>query len=80
MSIDQTIFPNNCYLAFMDNGSLSPTAELFLKEQTLQDWEGMGAEHPCFGCRVDDCNSMVVKYHDGNHKYIPPPKNPKPIR
>lgn len=80
MAVDENIFPNSCYMAFMDNGEFSPTAKVFLAEQRLRDWRGHGAEQPCFGCGVDDCTVRVVQYHDQSKRYISPPKNPKPLR
>jgi len=37
MAVDENIFPKSCYMAFMDNGQVSPTAQLFLAEQRLRD-------------------------------------------
>jgi hypothetical protein len=78
MAVDKSIFPDDCYMAGRDNGKLSPMAEAFLEGQKLMDWNGQGAEHPCFGCGFD-CAVRVVKYHDQTKKYIAPPKNPKPF-
>lgn len=80
MAVGENIFPDGCYMAFMNNGKLSPTAQVFLAEQRLRDWRGYGAEQPCFGCRVDDCTVRVAQYHDQSKRYISPPKDPKPIR
>ena len=81
MAVDETIFPDGCYMAFEDNGRLSPSAAEFLKEQTRNDWRGMGIEHPCFGCGMeDDCTARAVKYHDQDNRYISLPKNPKPLK
>ena len=72
--IDESIFPKNCYFAFMDDGGLSSTAKAFSSEQVVNDLRGVGVENPCYGCNVDPCGVRTVRYHSGAGRYIAPPR------
>ncbi len=75
MSVGEEIFPEGCLMAYMDNGKLSPTGTMFMEEQRISDWSGQGVEHPCYGCRVDDCGTRQVEYHYDMKKFIILPRS-----
>ena len=75
MAIEEDIFPEDCWLAFLEDGSLSPAAKAFMHQQRLDEWQGKGAEHPCYGCKKDDCEVRAVEYHNDSNKYIVKPKS-----
>ncbi len=74
MAVDEKIFPKGCLLAYDDKGELSLAAKILIEKLRKDDWEGKGVEHPCYGCRISDCEVRVVKYHDEENRYIKPPK------
>ncbi len=74
MAVGEDIFPKGCWLHHSDDGRLSDGAAVLLEMATMDDWNGQGAEHPCYGCRVDPCQVRQVEYHDAAHRYIVPPR------
>jgi len=75
--IGKEIFPEGCYIVYDSHGRLSEMAKMFLRGQTMADWTGHGAEHPCYGCRVDDCKVRQVEYHDNSGRFLVKQKNKK---
>ncbi len=74
MPIGEEIFPKGCWLAYMDDGQLSPPGNSFMLAQRVNEWEGKGAEQPCYGCGKDDCTVRVVQYHEEEKRWLVKPK------
>lgn len=74
MAIGEEIFPEDCWMAYTDEGELSAMGDMFMKTQRLSEWEGKGCEHPCYECNVDPCETREVEYHDVSKRYIVKPK------
>jgi hypothetical protein len=74
MAIGEEIFQKECWMAYCDDGKLSPVGKMFMEVQRLSEWQGKVAEHPCYGCRKDDCKVRRIQYHDDVNKFIVKPK------
>jgi hypothetical protein len=74
VAIGEEIFQKECWMAYMDDGKLSPVGKMFMEAQRLSEWNSNGAEHPCYGCRKDDCKIRQVNYHDDLKRYMVKPK------